>query len=454
MAFSLGDLFGEESAFRQLLIWQVGAQVIGAIMAPGLAELTQLINQAAQTTPLSPEVAADLVVRGFLAQGAGSDVAKRSGVSPDDFALLVKGSGAAPDTTALVEAYRRKLIPEDSGDPDTPSLVTGIREGHLNNKWIPMIEGLGEIPISISDAVDAVVEGQISMADGQAIAYVNGLKPSDFTILYNTRGNPPTPTQLTEMVHRGVIPQTGTGPDVLSFQQGISEGATKNKWIPAFEKIMEVLPPARTVTALQRNGSITSAQALAWYKQLGLSEEVAAAYVKDASHTKTTAARTLVKGDILKLYADKLITRDQAASMLGDLGYEAHDAAFELEIEDFHNESAQLNGAVTKIKGLYVARKISQTAAVTALDTLGVGTDQRDQLLKTWKIERDASLRILSEGQVVSAFGYGVLTEAEAMAELQAMGYTPLDAWVLLSNKNQGPLPNRPAGTPSPEDRL
>lgn len=454
MAFDLGNLFGDESAFRQLMIWGVGQQVLSALMAPGLSALTQEINRVTQTQPLSPEVLADLVVRGFLEQGSAASTAAHSGVSADDFALLVKGTGAAPDTTALVEAFRRRLIPEDSGSPDVPSLVTGIKQGHLDNKWIPMIKGLGDVPISIADAVDAVVEGQISMAEGQAIAYVNGLSAENFTVLYNTRGNPPSPGQLAEMVHRGVIPLRGKGPGVLSFEQGISEGATKDKWIPALEGLMDQLPPARTVTALQRAGIITSDQALEWYRKLGLPQDVAAAYVKDASHGKTAAARHLARGDILTLYTDRLFTKEQALSALGDLGYEAHEAQLEIELADFRVATAHLNQAVTRVRSQFIARHISRETAVGALNSLGVPAEQRDQLLSTWTLERGASLRILTEAQIVDALSLGVLTEQEAEAGLIALGYSPFDAWVLLSIKNKAPLPGRPAGGPSPADRI
>src|SRR6185312_10819957 len=259
MAFSLGDLFSKDSAFGQLLIWQVGAQVVGAVMAPGLNELTKLVNEAAQTTLLTPDALADLVVRNYLDQASAEATAKRSGVSPDDFALMVKAAGDAVDTTTLIAGYRRGILAWDSSSNGLPSVLDGIREGRLADKWAPLLQQLGDVPLGVADAMDA----------GKAIAYTNGLSPENFEILYNTRGNPPGVSDLAEMVRRGVIPQDGTGPDVLSFQQGVAEGATKNKWLSALEQIMTVLPAEGRVTTLLRNGTITRAQAIAYYQQLG-----------------------------------------------------------------------------------------------------------------------------------------------------------------------------------------
>lgn len=450
----LGALFGEDSAFRQLMVWGVGQQVIGAIIAPALDELTQLVNEVATVHQLTPEIAADLVVRGFMQPGDGASVAAKAGVSGGDFALLTKAAGDAPSTTDLVTAYRRQIIPRDSGDPAVPSLVTGIREGRLDNKWIPMVEGLGDLPIGVADAVDAVVESQITRAAGEAIAYRNGINAENFAILYNTRGNPPSPGELMELVRRGEIPVGGTGPDVLSFDQGIAEGATKNKWTASLAKLITVLPPARTVTALERDGSITQDQALAYYRAQGLDQATAEAYVKDASHSRTAAAKQLAKADVLKLYAAKAISEAQATEFLGDLGYTAAEAAYELEIQDLSVVAGRTTKAIAKIGALFMGRRISATQATTALDTLLVPPEQRTELLADWTLERNATVKILTVAEITEAFAYGVFNQAEATAELVAEGYTPLDAWIVLSIKNKAPLDGKPGGTPSPEDRI
>lgn len=450
----LEDILGAASPLAQQLEWEVGSPVANALLGPMLSLLTQKINERSPIEPLSPADLANAVVRSFMEAGPAAAVAAKSGVNAEDFATLVRLSGDALDTTSLIEAYRRKVIPWDSGSPDGVGVLQGIAQGRLATKWAQVVKALGDVPIGVADAVDAVVEGQITRAQGEEIAYQNGISAENFAILYNTRGNPPSPTQLAEMVHRGIIPLRGTGPDVLSFEQGISEGATKDKWIKAYEGLMPVLPPARTITALQRNGTITAAQAGAWYKQLGLPEDIAAAYIKDASHAKTQAARTLAKGDIVKLYGEKLITRTEAATMLGQLGFEAHEAEFELELEDYHNEVAARSSAVSKVRSLFIARRISRTEVVNALGQLGMKAEERDQLLQMWTLERDASLRILTVAEITAAFEYQIMSEETALSALQGMGYTEYDAWVILSIKNKQKLSGEPPGAPSPIDRL
>lgn len=447
----LDDLFGDDGAVRQLVIWNVLGQVLSAIISPGLSELQQLVNEtavsisgSASPTPLSVADAADAVVRGFLSTSAGQGFAAKAGVGVDDFTTLVRLAGDAPSTTDLIEAYRRKLIPLDGGSPDSVGVLQGIAEGALADKWIPMIQGLGDLPIGVADAVDAYVEGQISLADAQQIAYVNGVSADNFQILVNTRGNPPDPTQLAEMVYRGVIPTDGTGPDVLSFVQGISEGATKDKWIPALKQMLRVLPPVSTVEALQRAGTITSAQALGYYADLGVDSDTAALYVQQASATKTTTHKQVAQSDVITLYQAGAIDAPTATGMLEALGYESNEAAEILSIYDFHRAVAAIDQAISKVQSYYVARKISATDTVNALNQLGVPPAQQQQLVEIWNIEQSSDVKLLTAAQIVDAWYYLVISQDVATAELQGIGYTAQDAYILLSNKYQGPLPNTP----------
>jgi len=440
MAFSLGDLFSKDSAFGQLLIWQVGAQVVGAVMAPGLNELTQLVNEAAQTTLLTPDALADLVVRNYLDQASAEATAKRSGVSPDDFALMVKAAGDAVDTTTLIAGYRRGILAWDSSSNGLPSVLDGIREGRLADKWAPLLQQLGDVPLGVADAVDAVVEGQISMDEGKAIAYTNGLSPENFVILYNTRGNPPGVSDLAEMVRRGVIPQDGTGPDVLSFQQGVAEGATKNKWLSALEQIMTVLPAEGRVTTLLRNGTITRAQAIAYYQQLGYDQAAATAFADEASAVKTAADKLLAKSDVITLYADGAITRDDASTLIQALGYDSTEADQILTIQDLHTATAATNAAISRISSYYIARKIDETGAINALNSLNVPPAQQTTLINAWKITRTSNVKLLTESQITDAWAYLIIDTPTAIAELMALGYTELDSWTILSIKNKAPI--------------
>jgi hypothetical protein len=450
VAFSLGDLFSLDGAFGQILIYNGVGQVVSAVMTPMTNELLQLVNETAQTEILSPAILADLVVRNYLDHGSAEAVAKKSGISPSDFALMVKSAGDAVDTTTLIEAYRRKIIGWESTGPDGTGVLDGIREGRLADKWAPVLQQLGMVPIGVADAVDAVVENQISHAQGAEFAYQSGVSAADFQILINTRGNPPSPEQLLSMLRRGIIVQDGTGPDVLSVTQGISEGATKDKWIKPLLETQTVLVPEGRVTTLLRVGAIDKATAIAWFQQLGYDQTAAAAFATEASRTKTQTDKALAKADVLKLYTDRAIDSATAVSLLGELGYDTAEADELLAIQDLHAATVITDAAISRIKSYYIARKITDQQVVTALDSLNVPSDQRTQLIASWAIDRSSNVKLLTEAQIADAWVYLLMDTATAVEYLMALGYTEYDAWVVLSIKAKGPVGTAPPNTVPP----
>ena len=58
------------------------------------------------------------------------------------------------------------------------------------------------------------------------------------------------------------------------------------------------------------------------------------------------------------------------------------------------------------------------------------------EIVATWDIERSANLKVLTAAQIVDAWYVQIIGQDEALAELVAIGYTPRDAYIVLSIKN------------------
>lgn len=452
-----GDLFGKDSAAGQLLLWQVGGQVIGTLLGPTLTAAQQEIWQATVdgsgghvSVVLSPAELADMVVRGIRPQADAQTDATKSGISAQDFQFMVESAGEPPGLQFVLEAWRRGYVDWPDTGPESPSVERALKTSRVYDYWSQVVQQMALVPIAVGEAVDAVVEGQITFDQGATAAYANGVSKENFQILVNTRGNPPSPTQLITLYRRGLIPMEGTGPDVTSVQQGIFEGATKDKWWRLLADLSEYLPPPRTITTLEREGVITQAQAVDLYQKAGLSPTLAAAYSASATAAKTTTHKQLAESAVLNLYESKLITQAQAVPMLGNLGYDASEAALILKLADHNQATKSVNSAITKVRTLFTGRKIDAAGARKALADLGVPGDQISALMEVWIVEAQTNVKDLTESQIVDAWDYGIIKQDEAMAQLQTIGYTPWDAWVILSVKNKGPLPNEPAKGPGP----
>ena len=446
---TLGDLSGlltgksAQNIGEQLLLWAVLGQIVGAVMGPITADVEQQIYKVLNSTPLSPADAADAVLKGWKSQSEGANEAVLSGVNADRFDTMVKITGEPPGIEQMMEAARRNIIPWSSG-PDAVSVETAIRQSRIRDQWAPVLQALQWLPLPVADAVNAVVRGQISMGEGVAAAKVNGIQEDVFTILVHTTGRPPAPMELIELYRRGKIPLSGTGPDALSVQQGIFEGDLKDKWWEQIAQLAEYRPPPRTITALERSGAISADQALQLYTEAGLSPDLAAAYSRSASSTKTAAAKHLAESTVTKLYEDRIIGQSEATAFLQALGYSGDEVTLILELADMTHALSAVQKAADHIGTLYMARKINTTTARNDLGKLGLDSAHIDALMQTWTLERAASVKLLTEAQIADAFVATILTQDQATQALLDLGYDAFDAWVVLSLKNKSALPNPP----------
>lgn len=442
-------LLGVGSTAEQFFIWQVAGQVVSDLLGPTFALIAQDVNAGHPVMVLTPADLADAVIRNYITQADGAAEAAKSGLDSTRFGHLVDAAGNPPGPEWLARIQLRGDLLGSGTGPDSTSYEQGIAEGDTKNKWADIIlKGSMEWP-SPSEVIDAIVRSQSTSVPLDQLYEMTGADPRWLQLRIDTRGNPPSLTELIELKRRGLIPFKGTGSDALTFEQGIHEGDTKNKWEPFFEALTDYIPPPRTVATLLKTGSVTTDAAQGYYQDAGMSPDLAAAYVKSAKGEKMAGSKSLAEGTVLTLYETQAIDGPTAAGYLGKLGYDTADVAFMLELADLQRELKAINAAVSKVGSLYIGHKITHAAAVEALTGLDVIGPHQQHLLTTWDLERTANVKALTAAQIVDAWEYQVYDQPTATAELVAIGYTPFDAWTLLSVKNKAPLPGKPAQGPA-----
>jgi hypothetical protein len=442
----------------------------------GMPASTFDLAMKAVTVPLSPQQLADLVLKEWLTESAGAEQANKSGIAAPTFSLMVKDLGEPPGLEQVLQWWRRGIMPWSSA-PGTPSVEEAIRTSRIiATVWSTVLHRANLVPMAVAEAVDAVVENQIprgtpglyeaaasgetvsglsaSPTTGYGIAWANGIPPAVFDIMVNTRGNPPPPSELISLFRRGLIPWTGTGPQALTVQQGIYEGASKDKWEPIYKGLVMALPSLYYVIQMLKNGSITATKATQILTDEGYTAEVVTGIVRVGQATAVATAKALTESIITTLYADKAVDRAQALTMLTDIGYATTSATFILQTIDLKITTTAINSAITRIGNLYMAKKLTKDNTIASLSTLGITGTQATALITTWTLERAETVKILTESQIADAVKYTVITFTEGMTELQAIGYTPYDAWVILSVTLHGPQGTPPAKGPSPTGNI
>lgn len=453
-----GDAPGPQQlaeGLRRGILPRSGSGIAGVSFDQGIAE-SRLHNKWApliaelSTVLLSPADAASAVVRNFLPLPAATALASQQGIDAPTFETLVRLSGDSPGPQQLAEALRRGLIPAVGTGATSTSFVQGIAEGRLADKWADVIKGLSKLWPTPVDALDAALKGQISDAEGTALYERLGGDLQFYPWLLASVGDSPTPLEAAVLAARGIIAEDGTGPDVLSYQQAVKESRYRNKWGPAYRRLAEHIPPPSTIVTMLAHEALSSDQAHDLLLQNDMTPELAAAYVAEAQYEAISDYRGLTQSAVVDMYIAHVLTRDQAVSILGALHVTAQAAGLLLDYADLHYVIDSINRAVTRLSTLFTSRKITAQTATNALTQLGILPAAIDQIIQDWELAAAADVKILTEAQIVDAWYYQVIDAPTAITYLGAIGYTPFDAWVVLSIKAKGPLPGQPPNTAAP----
>lgn len=403
----------------------------------GIAQIQWPWWEALARDYLSPADAALAVLRGNMTADDGAKVAKISGMTADDFDVLIGNTGEPPGLMQMIELYRRKQI-------DLDTLKRAVLQSRVRDEWFDDVVKLAVVPPTGQQAVAAFVQGQMDEATAKSWYEQAGGDPDYWEIDWHTAAGSPTPIQLGTLAYRGLIPWDGLGPDVTSYAQGFKEGAWKDKWLKPMQGLSVYLPPPREIITLAKDAAIDETDALRMLKEHGMSDDLARIYWEAATSGKVLEIKKLAEAQVIKLYSWQAIDKDKATEMLGLLGYNATNSDFILAVADMTRYERMLNSAITKVQTMFLAGKLTEQQAATALATYEVPSGQALQLLALWKDELATQVKTLSPSQVTDAVYYEIMTFEQATDYLVNLGYSDADAWALISIRMHGPQPNPP----------
>lgn len=447
-----GDAIGPQDAARALLRGIIEPHGRGAASTSydqAIAEsrlhnkwgpvLEALAHQLA-----SPAELAEGVVRNFTTEARAQADAARQGVDAELLQLLVHLAGDAPGPQQLAEALRRGLVARGGLGPNSTSFLQGIAEGRLADKWAPVIEGLAKLWPTPVDALDAQVKGQLDAAEGTRLYELLGGDLQFHAWLLNSIGEGPTPLEAADAAARGIIPEHGTGPASTSYDQAVRESRFRNKWTDFYRQLRHYLPPPGEVITFLAHGAIDDQRAAELLHKQDLDPDILAAFLNEAETIELSDYRGLTVSSVLAMYHGHMVSADVATGILESLHVTPKAASLLIAYTDLQQVIDSINRSVQRIASLYIGRKISADTARRALAGNEIPADAVEGLLQDWQIQAQANVKLLTETQIVDAVYYDIMTPGEGIGELQAIGYTAYDAWVVLSLKAKGKLPGQP----------
>lgn len=344
----------------------------------------------------TPEELFSLVNRGTITEAAARDILNFQGFLDDDIEAMLTLRDALPGPQDVVRfAVRDVYRPE------------AVSRGGL-----------------LQDLPDA----------GKADAERVGLRPEEFEKFWAAHWVLPAVNQAFEMWHRSEISEEEVRGLLRTLD--IAPGWRDELLAIAFRVITRV-----DIRRMYREGVADEAKVLETYLSQGYTADDAELLTEFAIADATTDARELTKSEILNLYQDGALQRSEALDLLKELGFRVEESEWVLNLADVRRVRRFQELAVSRVRSRYAGRRLSDTEASTALDRLGVVTEERDALIDIWDAERDANRPQLSPALIGRLYNNLWITEDDARVRWGQQGFRSDDIDLLVVNYADNSLP-------------
>jgi hypothetical protein len=391
---------------------------VGWSMRNGIPESVVNMYLGLLDVPLSPADAALALLRGNMSADDAQAAAAASGVNPVNFNIMVENVGEPLGLMQLLEAYRRQFI-------DQGTLEQGILQSRVRDEWIPTALQLAYSPMTVSDAVNAVVQNQLDEATAEDYATQNGLMPGQFAILLETAGEPLSRTEMEQLYNRGLVTEE-------QVTQALSESRLKNKYNDLAFELHTRLPDPSTLSDAIVYGAIDENTAVGKAMELGYSESDATMVVQSASNAKMFQYRTKVVEAVSEQYQINAIDNTTATGYITAMGFSSEQAAIILQSAEYDRIKRMQESAINAVRSKFITHHIDQTDMQTALQSIGVPAGEITQLTEMWTIEQGIDVKLMSPMDVAKAVAASLMTSDEGTQYLVNQGYSQSDAAILV----------------------
>lgn len=407
-----------------------------AATAPAVLDVQYGANSLSHNTKLSVAELALSQIKNTYDRATAFDDARAQGLSPARFQTMIDNTGNPPGIAELLLLYRR-------GQIDDAKLLHGIRQSHIRDEWADEIKALRFAPPPAGEVVAGRLKQHLSDADYRDKLGEAGINPANADWMLATAGRPYGIQQALHLLNRGEI-------DEGRVRQVVAQSDINTVFTDDILQLRWYLPPVRSIMAMLRSGAITDAKATELFTENGVRSSDITGYLAEAHHGRTATVRTLTEAQVVRMYGAKFLPRATALAKLQTLGYDATTADTLLDFADEAQTERYTNAVITRVHARYVAYKLTDAEATNALNADAVPPAAQHELMRLWRIERDANIHVLSPAQVVAAYRRTQIGPAETKRRLLAAGVQQSDLAIVVADAFP-PSEFKPASKPATE---
>jgi hypothetical protein len=441
IAGMIGNSVGEAAAFAAGL-------AIGPALEPLLQALKNETWPQYPDRPLEPDDAADVVAEGFITEKQGAAEAILTGTSATRFGHLAESARAGPAISEARELVRRKQLTKDQ-------LHLAYRKAKIDPQWFTALDVLLDTPLSPQVAALAAVRGLIDdegtlpvspptetgvippfpvyPISGKAAAAAVGLSEDAYSVMVGINGRPMSLHEAASAYFRGII-------ELPDYYRAVSEGDTRNEWRDAILEQARQIISAHDWVELHLRGYISQDEMYAGTANHGMSKDDTDRLFRVLGRPMTAHQITLglARGATFKPLSGELTDPYEAA---------AHESNVKPSYYDLWIAAGKYSyPPLFQLNQLVKANAISADTAKDWATKGGLAPEVVDALYSFWQGEQSKSTtsgtkpKTYTYSQIHQAWSHGVFTDAQALTELEAIGYPNARAQTLLATwKKQAP---------------
>lgn len=405
-----------------------------------------------QDSLLSPAETVAAVIQSQITPEAGRENLLNYGYPPDiaDKLVGIAGEPLAPGQAIdLYNRWRAGLI-KSGEDYNLAWLVQNLSESRLKPKYNQAIVDLSDNLLGASDytrlavkdayttdpALKAVL-GEEFPGELRTRLRALGYAEEDAEALWRAHWDLPSPGQVYEMLHRGVLPGSG---DIEEVKRYLKQADYDPRWRQALVDISYNVITRTDAKRAYKLGvaGFDEARLLATYKALGYTPADAAMLVEFTRQDVGEEAkqeRELLVGPIrtraLSMYASGRITEAEVRNVLANLKY-APDIVDRYIVDvQFTRDADHRDEVAAALKGAYVKALRSREDTLALLVSNGWTPEGANGRLDVWDLLRSATelqphqaaQRDLTKSELLEAYADRLIDNETVRAGLGHLGY-------------------------------
>lgn len=384
-----------------------GAAMGGGIMAIVQNELASITQAALKADPgaiLAPADAALAVSKGLGSVEWGRDQAARGGLPNGLFDVLTISNLQQLGPNDLTTLLNR-------GQIEIPELQRLLeRAGYDPAIWAHVVE-LGANRLSAEQLATLVTFGVLPQDKAADMAGESGTSASDFNLLVEGNGEPPSNEELLFAYRRGLI-------DKARLLKGITQGPVRNEWFDVLESLGIVPMSTADAIACVVQGNLTDAQGQSIAKQNGLDPA-------DWAPLVATAGSPPGPEFLMTAYQRGFLTENEAEQGI-------REGRTKNKYIPLYTKMARTQLTEVQIRAAVTHGAITEAQAIPLLLAHGLSPEDAHTILASVSAVKTATVRQFTVSQILALYTDRSITAGVATGYMEALGWSLAETQLLL----------------------